>query len=718
MNKHIFLSVGKILLMMILVAVSFYVPVQEEFHVDANVSVHTDVGNKVNFSTDVIYQIVTDRFHDGDPTNNPTGELYDPDCDNLRKYCGGDWQGITDKINDGYLTEMGISALWISPPVENIFATLDDEAGTTSYHGYWARDYVRTNPFFGDFGDFEELVSTAHANDMKVVIDFAPNHTSPASEDDPSYAENGVLYHDGQYIGAYSDSPNGLFLYNGGTDFSDYEDEIYRNLFDLASFNLQNEQIDNLLKEAIEKWLDLGVDGIRVDAVAHMPLGWQKTFVDTIYDHAPVYVFGEWFTGEAGNEHYQTFANESGMHVLDFRFAQTARNVLRDGSGTMYDLEAMLADTETYYDRVNDQATFLDNHDMDRFTVEGAPTRLTDIGLAFSLTSRGAPIVYYGTEQYVTGTGDPGSRKPMPAFERDTTAYQVIQNLAPLRKDNPALAYGTTKERWINDDVLIYERAFNGNYALVAINRNVNTSYPISGLVTDMPAGTYADELNELLDGQSLTVNRDGSAAAFHLSAGEVSVWQYTTSSFSPKIGTAGPYMAQPGHTMTISGTGFGSIPGSVSFGSNQADIVSWNDTVIEVTVPSVAASHYDLTVTAANQETSSSYPVEVLTGDQLSVRFIVNNAETSWGENVYLVGNVHELGSWSPEHAVGPMFNQIVYQYPTWYYDVNVPAGTTMEFKFVKIDASGNVTWENGANHVYTSPADGTDTVMVDFQN
>lgn len=129
-----------------------------------------------------------------------------------------------------------------------------------------------------------------------------------------------------------------IFIKNGGSDFLSYEDGIYRNLYDLASLNLHNPVIDAYLKDAIRMWLDLGVDGIRVDAVAHMPLGWQKTFTDTIYHHNPVFIFGEWFTSTEGSDEFHHFANHSGMSVLDFRFAQVVQQVLRNNQGTMYDL--------------------------------------------------------------------------------------------------------------------------------------------------------------------------------------------------------------------------------------------------------------------------------------------------------------------------------------------------------------------------------------------
>ena len=193
-------------------------------------------------------------------------------------------------------------------------------------------------------------------------------------------------------------------------------------------------------------WLDLGVDGIRVDAVAHMPLGWQKTFTDTIYHHNPVFIFGEWFTSTEGSDEFHHFANHSSMSVLDFRFAQVVQQVLRNNQGTMYDLSNMLISTEAQYDHAHEQVTFIDNHDINRFTINSQSQDMTHIALALLLTSRGVPTIYYGTEAYLTGEGDPNNRKMLDTFDQTTTAYQVIQKLAPLRKLNNALSYGDTTE--------------------------------------------------------------------------------------------------------------------------------------------------------------------------------------------------------------------------------------------------------------------------------
>lgn len=101
----------------------------------------------------------------------------------------------------------------ISPVVDNINkpAIYNGEINAP-YHGYWARDFKRVEEHFGTWEDFDNFVKTAHANGIKVVLDFAPNHTSPADENNPDFAENGALYDDGKLLGTYSNDVNKLFI--------------------------------------------------------------------------------------------------------------------------------------------------------------------------------------------------------------------------------------------------------------------------------------------------------------------------------------------------------------------------------------------------------------------------------------------------------------------------------------------------------------------------
>lgn len=162
---------------------------------------YNSVSNRADFSSDVIYQIITDRFSDGDESNNPKGEIFDKA--NPRKYHGGDWRGVINKVKDGYLKNLGITAIWVSSPVENI-TTIDPTNGSAAYHGYWAKDFFKTNSSFGTIEDFKEMIKVAHDNGIKVVIDFAPNHTSTAEYNGLKFPEDGALYKNGELIGRTS----------------------------------------------------------------------------------------------------------------------------------------------------------------------------------------------------------------------------------------------------------------------------------------------------------------------------------------------------------------------------------------------------------------------------------------------------------------------------------------------------------------------------------
>ena len=135
---------------------------------------------------DLVYQIITDRFVDGDTANNvPSGfdlTLFDGSGSDLKLYQGGDWQGIINKI--AYLKNMGVTAVWISAPYANRdTAILDYQPGGgidrwTSFHGYHVRNYFATNKHFGSLSQFKALRDALHAQGMKLVIDFVTNHTS------------------------------------------------------------------------------------------------------------------------------------------------------------------------------------------------------------------------------------------------------------------------------------------------------------------------------------------------------------------------------------------------------------------------------------------------------------------------------------------------------------------------------------------------------------
>jgi glycosidase len=687
-----------------------------------------------DFRRETIYQIVTDRFFDGSPgNNNPTQSagLYDGTKTNWRAYWGGDFAGIQQKM--AYLAGLGVTAIWISPPVDNLNANIPDGGGnpTASYHGYQARDFKRIEEHFGSgdnqWTDFDNLVKVAHQNGIKVIVDFAPNHATQTNA-----GEFGALYDNGTLLGNYPNDTLGLFHHNANISGGGWDDRYqvqYYTLFDLADLNQENGQVDAYLKSAAQLFQQHGVDGFRIDAVKHATWGWEYTLANSIYSNGDSFLFGEWYQGNSSDPLYPDsykFANKSGISLLDFPLNAAVRSVLASNANWT-EVDAVIKQEANDFTRDDDLVTFIDNHDMARFlSVNNNKNRLHE-ALAFIQTARGIPAIYYGTEQYLhndtSGGTDPYNRPMMPGFDPITTAYKLIGKLARLRRDNPAIGYGSMTQRWINKDVYVYERQFFDSVVLVAINKNESTPYAIADLKTSLPPGPQTDYLGGLLGGPALTVKGTAGAnsvATFSVPPHSVGVWQFTAGTGGPQAGSVGPTAAQPGVKVTVGGQNFGTTKGAVKLGTTAipaGQIVSWSATRIVFTVPTISNGNYSLTVANAAGQASNGQPFTVLTGKLTPVTFTVFNASpTVMGDYIFLTGNTVELGNWSTTWTgtVGPMLTP---NYPNWFICAGVPAGQTIQFKFIKIAADGTVTWEAGANHTFTVPVTGTGFVNVNWQ-
>jgi glycosidase len=689
-------------------------------------------GFAADFKREVIYQIITDRFFDGNTANNNPSQsagLYDATKTNWRLYWGGDLQGIQQKMS--YLAGMGVTAIWISPPVDNLNTNIPDGDGnpTASYHGYQGRDFKRIEEHFGNSGntwtDFDAMVTAAHQNGIKVIIDFAPNHSTQDNA-----GESGSLYDNGSFLGNYTNDTNGYFHHNPNISGGGWDDRYqveYYTLFDLADLNQEHATIDGYLKAAAQLFQQHGVDGFRIDAVKHITWGWEYSFANSIYTYGDSFLFGEWYQGNTADPLYHDsykFANKSGISLLDFPLNTAIRSVF--GSNANFsDIDSVITAEGNNFTWKEDLVTFVDNHDMARFlSVNNNNNRLHE-ALSFILTSRGIPCIYYGTEQYLhndtSGGTDPYNRPMMPGFSTTTTAYTLTNRLSALRRSNPAIPYGSMTQRWINNDVYIYERKFFASVVLVAINKNETSGYSISGLNTSLPVGTQSDYLTGLLGGVPITVGSgsggNNPVTTFTLPAHTVSVWQFTEGAAPPEIGSLGPTVGQLGVKTTIAGRNFGTATGTVKFGTTTATVNSWSPTQIVVTTPSVTNGNYNVTVTNSGGTVSNGIQCTVLTAKLIPVTFTVYNATpTQTGDYIFLTGNTVELGAWSTtwDGAVGPMLTP---NYPNWFLNASMPAGQTIQFKFIKIAANGAVTWEAGANHTYTVPTSGVGYVNVNWQ-
>jgi glycosidase len=682
-----------------------------------------------DFKKQVIYQIITDRFYDGSSSNNNPAQssgLYDGTHTNWRLYWGGDLAGIQQKIS--YLQGMGITAIWISPPVDNLNLNIPfGGQAAAPYHGYAARDFKRIEEHFGDASNtwtaFDALVSAAHTAGIKIVVDFAPNHSN-----DNNGGEYGSLYDAGTFVAACNNDPSGYFHHNANiADWNDRYQLQYYTLFNLCDINQENATMDAYLRDALLKFAQHGVDAFRIDAVKHGTWGWEYGMNNAIFNNAPSFVFGEWYQSNTSDPLYRDsykYANRSGSSLLDFPLNTAIRNVFA-GASAFSEIDSTIAAENGNFTWSGDQVTFVNNHDMPRFLSVSNNSSRFNQALAVLMTSRGIPSIYYGDEQYLHndtgGGGDPYNRPMMSTFTTTTTAYSLIQKLSTLRQQNPALAYGTTQQRWLSSDVYVFERKFFGDVVLTAVNKNATTAYNISGLNTALPPATYSDYLTGLLGGFAITVSSgsggNNPVAAFNLPANTVAVWQSTATAAAPQVGSIGPTIGQSGTKVTIAGKGFGASTGSVLFGATTAAIQSWSDTSVTFTVPSVGAGIYQVQLRNSAATNANTIQFTVLTARLIPVTFTVNNASpTSVGDYIFLTGNKIELGNWTAtwDGAVGPM---VCPNYPNWFLNTSMPAGTAIEFKFIKVAANGTVTWEAGANHTYTVPSSGTGAVTVSWQ-
>jgi glycosidase len=683
-----------------------------------------------DFKKQVIYQIVTDRFFNGDTSNdNPpqSSGLFDATKTNWQVYWGGDLAGIQQKM--AYIKGLGATAIWISPPVDNLNLNIPDSSGnpTAAYHGYQARDFKRIEEHFGDVSNtwtaFDNIVSAAHSNGIKVIVDFAPNHTN-----NNSAGEFGSLYDNGTFLAAFNNDPNGMFHHNPNiSDFNDRYQLQYLTLFSLSDLNQENATVDGYLKAALQQLQNHGVDAFRIDAVKHVTWGWEYSMSNSAFTSAPSFFFGEWFLGGTGDPLFHDaykFANNSGISLLDFSLNTAVRDVFA-GNNNFSEIDNTLMTENSVFTWQNDQVTFIDSHDEPRFLSVNNNTNRLNEATAFLLTCRGIPIIFYGDEQFLhndtNGGGDPFNRLQMSSFSTTTTPYKLIGALSALRQSNDGIAYGGFQQRWINNDVYIYERKFFNDVVLVAINKNDTTSFPITGLNTALPPGNYSDYLSGLLGGSGISVSAgtggNNPVTAFTLPAHTVAVWQTTAAAAAPEVGSIGPTLGQSGVHVTIAGKGFGGSTGSVLFGATAASVVSWSDSQVVFSVPNVTPGVYNVQLKSSGGTLANTIQFKVLTAKLIPVTFTVNNATpTNPGDFIFLTGNTVELGTWGTtfDTAIGPMLDP---NFPNWFLNVSVPAGQTIQFKFLKIAANGTVTWENGSNHTYTVPASGTGFVTVNWQ-
>lgn len=502
-----------------------FTPVQALAGVDIQSQI--DSSSALNES-DIVYMILTDRFYDSDSSNNGTlGKEYRPG--QLKYTQGGDWKGIEQKLD--YIKNLGVTAIWISPPSENELLSRDGEE--SGYHGYFTHDYNKADPHYGTKQDLVDLVAAAHAKGLKVILDVVPNHTADY------FAGNKSTYDSPDYQPAAPfNNPDWYHHYGDITNWNDENQVQNYDLGGLDDLNQDHPEARQAIKDVYKSWVvDTKADGVRIDAARSLP----KKFIQEFENYLGVPSFGEIFVGDV--DYVSDFSNYE-WGVLDFPLFFQAREVFaHDASFT--NIKSVL-DQDYKYKNVNHLINFIDNHDRDRFLCLADDNyQKLRLALTFMFTVRGVPDIYYGTEQNCFGGGVPTewagiankeNREMMPGFSEDGITYKYIQRLSEIRKDYKCLQTGTQREMWCEDTIYAFSRRddSNGQEIITIFNNgtsNETRQIPLRA-ESSLPVGTV---LTNLLDTSITATVVDGGVTGkqLNVSIPAKTVWVMTSNEVS-----------------------------------------------------------------------------------------------------------------------------------------------------------------------------------------
>ena len=342
----------------------------------------------------VIYFAVTDRFFDGDASNNDAYGVGDYNVGEKggSSYHGGDFAGLNQKLD--YLKDLGVNTIWITPIVENITEDQHDnetDTATYGYHGYWASDFTKLNKHLGKEQQFKALLDAAHSKGMKIMVDVVLNHAGYGRED---YFNSILTDADGNSISMIRDSNNTI---SG--------DDKYDSLSDLPDFVTENKAVTDQLVTWQTEWMSkYSIDYYRVDTVKHVETTTWAAFKNSLTKVNPDFKM----IGEYSGAGYANNAGELGTGtmdaLLDFDFNDFAQNFV---TGNISSVENSLQKRNNAINNTSVMGSFLSSHDEDTLQYklvneskisEEEAYNLMKVAATLQITAKGQPVLYYGEE--------------------------------------------------------------------------------------------------------------------------------------------------------------------------------------------------------------------------------------------------------------------------------------------------------------------------------
>lgn len=426
-------------------------------------------------SKDIIYFIMTDRFNDGDPSNN-----YNANKKDIKTWHGGDLQGVIDKLD--YIQGLGATAIWLTP------VQSQDVGG---YHGYWAVDFRGVDKHLGDMNKLKELVKKAHEKGIKVILDYVVNHT-------------GVLHpwvRDEAYTG---------WFHEGGSisNWNDPKEVENLRLAGLPDLAQENPAVKNYLIDTAKWWIsETEIDGFRLDTVRHVNKEFWIEFTSEIKkDYPDFYFIGEVWDGNPVTVGSYQKTGISGL--VDFPMYYTINDLFAKSKKADLFISALAGAKN--YENPTLMGTFIDNHDVSRFASAAGMLKTEKLkqATAFQMTYTGIPIIYYGTEIAMEGAEDPTNRGDMD-FTKTSELQSWIKKLSDIRKTNPALTGGEIKILKAQEYNLAYLRSDGVNEIIPVFNISGKESTIKMNVAGNIKSGgnTLVNLLNEE---EKIPIKKDG----------------------------------------------------------------------------------------------------------------------------------------------------------------------------------------------------------------
>ena len=501
------------------------------------------VGTDEPFAEKAVYFVVTDRFVDGDPSNNyedQGGEYPTFNRPVLSEsgqavanigYMGGDFAGIVK--NAGYIAEMGFSAVWGTPIIDNpdqafsgglaIGEGFPTDKFKTGYHGYWGVNFYKLDEHLPSEGlQFAEFTSALDEYGLDFVLDIVGNHGSPSFDmprDQPKFGE--IYGADGNRIADHLNrSPDEISAAEAESGFF----HNFPDIGQLSNFNENSPIVVEYLLNSYLYWLDQGADAIRIDTIKHVPNHFWKTITDGIRASYPdMFFFAEHWSHDAEAIAQHTKPENGGISVLDFPGQKAMQSVFGLDDQPMSDLLAYLHLEDGIYENPYELMTFYDNHDMSRMNAKDAGFINAHNWL---FTSRGIPVVYYGSETgFRRGQGEHAGNRDY--YGQDKVDWGVnhpirraLIDIAQVRKRSVALQRGVQINDTFSTDTASFIRAYQdesvSELALVMLNKSAEAR----SVSLTVP---HSCNYKEALTGREMTIERGGWSQ--RLEPNSVAVW-------------------------------------------------------------------------------------------------------------------------------------------------------------------------------------------------